>query len=312
MGSVLSCGAGTRLPDVFIDISNPNPQNPDEIEAVRVFNEKVGNKAANFFERFANYKDAQNAVAAAITNPSEENNNKAWDIVLPLVKFHEEVYDLVLEWIGEFEKLLNYCIKRRNINFIETLDQNPAVTVCLINFMGYIIKFDEIKLGLPKLLGDLSYFRRSANKHFDIDGVEDLYQKSSTLSFFFANQSPFLDQLTQTLSSDFAAGNLKHVLELLASLTDICTSMKKNPSHHLNPENSIKILTGAVGCILIYDHLSSEGLFHQKSPIQLYFIMEEIVNFSPKQDNLINTIKYSPKHSITQEPTPQNVRNLFQ
>ncbi|OHS96506.1 Protein FAM49 like protein [Tritrichomonas foetus] len=310
MGGLFSTLNKKSLPEIAIDLEKA--PSPAEEPIFNQFRSTVLEPSISIFEQFSKYKDGQEFAALALSNPSEETKGNAWDAILPNIYLQMEVFDFAKKVSDQFIKLINVVMTKTANNSFDVFSEMPAITKCFIDCFDIILRFDEIKLTLPKLLNDLAFFRRNVQNYNDESQFDDLLDKSNSSTIFWAASTPMLNDAITTLQTTYQANSPDHekLLVLIGSVSDIAT-MLLTRSQHTNPTQDMLCLRCIVGATLIYDHINSQGAFLTKSNFHVKEAMEAVVNFSPKQNNLINAVKYSSKHlgDATSDP---KIKQLFQ
>jgi len=310
MGGLFSCSISHRLPDVFIDFDNVAPINEEETRIVTEFNEQVLKKANELIPLFSAYKDQSILIGQAISKPSEENSSAAFSSLLPNIRLQLDVYKFSEVLVSQFLSLLEFVINLIQNDSIQILDQYAAVTKSFAQAFDLILRFDEIKLSLFKLLNDLSYFRRVGMRNTN-DEIAEMIAITNSSTVFYGQPSPFLFAAANKVKLAYASSpeKLSQILTLLGSITDVATSVLS--SHRFpNEETNLLCLRCITGAVLLYDHVSPNGPFTSNSPMAILHAMRLLVNYEPKQTGLINTIKFSSKN-LNNSLSMQSVKDLF-
>lgn len=296
------------LPDIFIDLQNAAPKSAEEEEIYNDFVSSVYEPSASIFSRFSNYHDGQGLAAEALTNPTPELKEAAWDAIYQNVLLQMEVFQFAKTVTEKFESLIRMMLKFSD-GSCDIFANYPAITKCFADCFDIILKFDEIKLTLPKLINDLAFFRRSASAHSTDGQLDELIGNTNSSTLFWAASSPMLNDVVTSLQSKFTAGTeeLTRLLSLLGGVSDVCTSIGTKVD---DEKAQILCLRCIVCATLIIDHLGPEGAFSQKSLFHVREGMEFLINFNPQQSTLINAIKFSSKHLNDPESDPK-VKNMF-
>lgn len=307
MGGIFSLSRKS-LPDIYIDFENSTPKGEGEEEIFNDFIKSVYEPSASIFSRFSNYHDGQLLAAESLTHPTPEAKEAAWEAIFPNVQLQMEVFLFAKTVTEKFENLINMML-RLSDGKNDVFANYPAITKCFADCFDIILKFDEIKLTLPKLLNDLAFFRRNATNHNQDGQLDELIGNSNFSTIFWAASSPMLNDVITSLQKNFKTGTdeFQKLLTLLGGVSDVCTSIGTKG----NVEKAqILCLRCIVGATLIIDHLNPPGAFTQKPFFHVKEGMEFLVNFIPQQVGLINTIKFSSKHLNDQETDPK-IKHLF-
>ncbi|KAH0791850.1 protein FAM49B [Histomonas meleagridis] len=298
------------LPEIYIDLENAKPTTEQEESLYNEFQETIFTPSTDILERFSQYHDGQKEAATALTNPSPETKEAAWNAILPNVKLQMEVYDFAKEISNKFCHLVDVVIKLSNEKATGGFETMPITIKCFVSCFDIILKMDEIKIKLPKLINDLAFFRRNAPSHNSDGDMDGLTEKSNMSTVFWAAPTPMLTEVINSLQSTYRdkPDGYTKLLELLGTVCDICTSILTN--HHPDSEPTRLCLRCIVGATLIYDHISPNGAFGVKPTFHVKDAMTLLVEYQPKQIELINAIKYSSKH-LGDESADPKIKALF-
>lgn len=302
-----------KLPDEFIDFNSATASDDEERALVESFDQNIMRPGEDILNRLANYTDAKTLIAASISHPSEETNRAAFDALLPNVQFQSESFNFTSIVVDNFLELLDYILdKIRTEPPISVLAQHPAIVKTFAQSLHTILRFDEIILTLPNLLGDLAHFRRNASRILKSGDFDELIQKTAEITIFFGTPNPALSRLVSSLGSHFGGEDDKIIgsLNVFAALIDLFTSSLSNNGNSLDQDTQILALRGIVGATLLYDHSSANGAFNRTVPMAIEIAMSILCNFTPQQKGLINSIRYSSKH-INDPNTLPEIRDLF-
>jgi len=272
------------LPESTVDFG-ASPSSPDETNVVNQFQEKILTPSSSVISRLEGYQDAQALIAASISNPSEDTKTAAFNAVLPNVQFQSEVFDFTSTLVDSFIDLLDFVLNQMSpgVTALSVLIQCPAVVKSFAECLQIILKFDAVILTLPKLLGDLAYFRRSASRVQNSEEYDSLMQKTSEITMFFGTSNPVLSRLISSLGSHFGDdAQVVNFLSVFASLIDLYTSSLFKDAIS---EESQKILAlnGITGATLLYDFSSANGAFNSTVPIAIGEAMNQLCVFEPQE-----------------------------
>lgn len=295
--------------DYAIHLEDVTAFDDDEETLIQSFESSVLAPSSDLLFRFGNYKDANTLIVAAIANNSQENQDAAFNAVIPLVQFLSEIYDFSEKCLNSFQDLINFLLEKGE-SAATLVGRYQKIVKAISELAGIALKFDEIKLMLPKLLSDISYFRRSSRRP-DFAQHEDLYMKSSSLSMFYANSNPFYSKLMEYIDKTLKEqSKTQKLLDILATFVDMFTSVASNYKG-TDQEKELQCLKAVVFFIMIFDNASPLGAFYPKSPIHMENAVRAVVEYQPKQTHLINSLKYSTKH-FNDPNTSQVIKNLLQ
>ena len=296
MGTALSCTGEPTLPEVFVDIENVEATDARESELAGEAQSAVIESASDILRDFASYNDCQPLITAAISNASEENAAAAWNAVVPNVQFQSRLYDFAAEVADRFKDLIDFLVSKSNGKALQVIDQHSLAVKTVCELCHCILTFDETVVRLPKLLGDLSYFRRTATRRSDFGDYDELYAKSSEMSMFFAVPYPLLTRcITKITAAIRTPQDTVKVLDLFAALSDTFTSCQLN--HRYTDDERNRLCYKTIVCaILIYDAVSTSGAFSTKAAIHTLDAVQVLAGTTPKETDLLNLLKFGSKH----------------
>lgn len=115
---------------------------------------------------------------------------------------------------------------------MELLDDHQALVKQLAKLLDFALKFDECKMMTPALQNDLSFYRRSLQRHRKTPSLmhessDDIIiplDEANSMSLFFAHATPMMKELSEVTSSfvsssdDSVAKNTTDMLGLMAKV----------------------------------------------------------------------------------------------
>jgi hypothetical protein len=288
------CSASAGLPDVMIDLTRAAAADrQEEATCSKVHSDCLG-AAEDLLTRYAAYHDCQQLIAVAISNASPANVDAAWAAVVPNVQFQAELFDFAQAVADAFQSMVRYIMDHTTGPVTEALSSHQLAAKRFAELYDAIFRFDETTAGLPKLLGDMSFFRRtSASRGAQGD---PLLQKTNEMTMFFAVQAPLLTKVINTMNASFRSSQeTAKLIEIFAGISDAFTATQ---SHHSFPDKDLnqmcfRTITGAILCC---DAVSPAGAFHAKAAIRTVSAIEILALTTPKQVGLLNLIKFNSKH----------------
>jgi hypothetical protein len=286
----MGCGGSSSIPAVYIDVDAATAADEDEQALVGDIETRVIAPSVDFLGRFAAYQDCQALTSVAIANPSPEAVSTAWDAVLPNVRLHAELYDFALLVVDRFQALLTSAIAH---GAGTGLARRQLTAKSLFELFDIILRFDDTLTRFPRLLGDLSFFRRNASRHSD---CEALYGKSNEMSMFFAIPSPLRSKVIGAIGGALKSpGETVKALEVFASLVDLFTSSQLYHKS-ADEEANVKQYRTIIGSLLCYDTIAPQGCFHAKAGVRTLAAVTAVSQGNPKPTALLNLLKYEAKH----------------
>jgi len=308
MGGLFS-NISRGLPNIYIDFNNVEPQSEDEATLYTGFQE-VLSSANEYIEKFSNYQDSSNLIAQALINSAPEVVTPAWNSVFPSIRFIRTLHEYTEQLVQQFLIILDYVFHVLDGNQITILDKYPAATKSFAQCLDIFMRLDEIKLSLPKLNSDLSFFRRTATHIDNSDEIGELFAKSTDLSLFYGAPTPFLSSAITAVQNKYKTPQeASSISYIFSSIVDVCTSILTNHKFD-NEETNLLCLRCIVGSILIFDHISSKNPFSSKSPMKIVAACQLVANYDPPKPELINALKFSSK-KLNDPTTTNSIHDLI-
>jgi hypothetical protein len=297
------CSADGGLPDIFIDLANASSSDSNENSTVSGIQSRVLSSAPDILRRYSGYQDCQQLISVAISNASPANVDAAWAAAVPNVQFQSELFDFANSLISAFQSLVTYVLSAGAGRALQAFEEHPLVAKTFGDFFNAIVSFDETTVKLPRLLGDLSFFRRTASRRPDFQDYDELYQKSSEMSMFFAVPNPLLTKAINAVQG--TARNPQEVARVIDVFGGLCDAFTSTQMHHHFSDEELNLISyrTIAGSILFYDSISASGAFHAKAGLKTVTAVEVLAGAQPKQTGLLNLLKFNSKHY--KDPTTQ-------
>jgi hypothetical protein len=280
-----------------------SPSGSTDNPAISAIQRGVLASSEELLGRYNHYQDCQQQISVAISNASPANVDAAWAAAVPNVRFQAELFDFANSLVAAFQSLVQHVLSAGPGKALETLKQQAPLAKTFAELFNVIIIFDETTVKLPKLLGDLSFFRRTASRRPDFQDYDELYQKSSEMSMFFAVPNPLLSKTINAIQAGSRnPQESARLIDIFGALADIFTGIQ---THHKYPEDEANLLCyrTITGSILFYDSIAAGGAFHAKAGLQTLAAVEVLAGAQPRQTGLLNLLKFNSKHY--KDPTTQ-------
>jgi hypothetical protein len=322
MGGLFSLltSESSRGSDIIIDFEKAEPQT-DEERAIHASVALVLGKGPEILDQLQNYPGCEEYIRKAITTPGPENEDAAWNAVLPAVEQLKDFYDFSRELEDSFPKLLLALCKA---DPEESIASQQALAKQLADVFDFVLRFDDAKMVNPAIQNDFSYYRRTLNrmklskKDSNLTIRDEL---ANRMSLFFAYPTPMMNALSETTVKFIEEDNSvpkDRVTFALACMANVCQHMvdvKKFSSEQTN----LFCLRAMTGAIILYDHLHVSGAFHKKSPINIRNCIVSLKNFgggsgsssgTSPAGGLLNALRFTTKH-LNDPETPPNIKQLL-
>jgi len=319
---LLSSLKGGKEPlDIFLDFENSAPSESEQ-ELYDSCNEVLSRGPAILNALLA-YKGCEEHIRKAITNPTPESEEAAWEAVLPAVDQLQEFFDYATELEDVFPKLLAALCDAQPKH---TIQNKQALAKQLADVLDFVLRFDDAKMVNPAIQNDFSYYRRTLNRMKINKKVSDIKirdELANRMSLFFAYPTPMMRVLSEVTSkylndnsSTVARDNVTQGLSVMAN---VCFEMVLNKKFDSDQTNMF-CLRAMTGAIILYDHIHAQGAFIKKSPINMKGCILQLKQFSPSSadtpatdastDGLLNALRFTTLH-LNDAETPSSIKALL-
>lgn len=298
--------------DIFLDFENAQPtQNErevfDEVNSVLI-------KSESILDEIQCYKGAGKEIREAIADPSLEIQERAWNVVLPLVEKLKGFFIMSMELERIVPKLLGQLVGGR-LNPTQHLETQQALVKQLAEILEFVLKFDEYKMKTPAIQNDFSYYRRTVSRQRYEQSVITT-ELANRMSLFYAHATPMLKVLSEATSKFVQdnANDVDNTTETIGTMAKVCLRMlekEKLLSQIEREETHLLVLRVMVGLVILYDHVHPDGAFVRSSHVDVKGCVK-LLQAQPaiKAEPLLNALRYTTKH-LNEENTPKNIRNLL-
>ncbi|XP_053682944.1 CYFIP-related Rac1 interactor B [Sabethes cyaneus] len=301
--------------DVFLDFENAAPTDLEREVYEEV--DHVLKQSEIVLDEIQCYKGAGKEIREAIADPSPECQEKAWNIVIPLVEKLKRCYEHSLELERIVPMLLGQLVGGR-LNPTQHLETQQALVKQLAEILEFVLKFDEYKMKTPAIQNDFSYYRRIASRQ-RLEQSNELIvttELANRMSLFYAHATPMLKVLSEATSKFVQdnSDNVDNTTETLGTMAKVCLRMLENPkllAQIEREETHLLLLRVMVGLVILYDHVHPVGAFARGAHVDVKGCVR-LLQAQPavKAEPLLNALRYTTKH-LNEENTPKNIRNLL-
>lgn len=305
--------------DIFLDFENAQPTDEEKpvFDEIKV----VLDQSTAVLSDLREYTGAGDAIRMAIENPGDEAAQKgAWDAVCPLVQKLKNFYD----FSGQLESVLPVLLKSLcEGDPVESLERKQALAKQFAEILHFVLLFDELKMGIPNIQNDFSYYRRTLSriKMNQAEAVESIItnEEANRMSLFYAYPTPILKVISDATTKFVAESNeipLEHTTNCLSTMAEICRVMIEQPdiaTKFHNPGSTISFCQKVmVGLIILYDHVHPIGAFSKKNPAIDVRGCIRLLQADKHEDidNLLSALKYTTKH-LNEDSTPKDIKKLL-
>lgn len=239
----------------------------------------------------------------ALSDPTTENEQEAWTAVSASVSRLFEFFTYSRELEAIFPNLLTALC----CNPDSPVNQSSATVKLLAKVFYYGFHFDELKMGIPAMSNDFSYYRRVlARMRASTEGkkmrkAEVSEDDANLMSFHFAYPNPVMRVLVATAVQ---MENAVAIVQPLAEIANVACEMAQTQTEH--HKLLICLITG---CIILVDHIAPNGAFDKTSPIRIRQCALLLRN-TTGNESLLNSLRFSTLH-LSDETTPAAITKLI-
>ncbi|KAI9359848.1 hypothetical protein BD770DRAFT_419396 [Pilaira anomala] len=337
MGQLLASlnlrGNSDIVPEIGFDIEKATPLS-EELGDYNQLLTLLVQPNSSLLKSLKEYKPASDSIRNAIAQPTIENEDKAWNAVLPTVDMLRQFYHYSSELERGIPMLLNVLCKD---GVTKDLDRHPGLTKLFADILNFVFEFDYLKIRNPTLQNDFSFYRRTLQRgrtnnnntirkdESDLRTAMNEDDLANRISLFIAYPTPMLNCVIETTTKYVQSNRLvKNVSDWLASIWFACFQNLNNNNKKkstttttiISKENLSFYLKVMVVSIILYDHIDPNGAFSKYSPINVKNSLKTIQttnNLNQQEQsstsNLISALKYNSKH-LNDESTPKGIKNL--
>jgi len=303
----MGCSSSAFSSEVAIDFENAKPID-DELKVAKDA-EEMGRDSKTVLQLIEDYKGCRELVRRAMTEPSRETEQEAFEGLLKAVDSISYFFD----YAKRIESILPVLYSLLAPN--RPRDDHPLAVYqasgrYLATILDVTITFDQVRMMRPNLSNDFSYYRRllpKFQKHQDVKVKDD---EASGMALFTAEHMPMMSVIVKTTKNYCETNDSQSsVADLLSTMANSCMSLAKYKKFS-SPELNLLCARAMTGSIVLYDHLEGK-VFSKKSPVAIReCIMVLKKNFEKKDsEGLLNAIRYS---TVSFRIAPESIQVLLE
>jgi len=305
MGAFLSAfGTEVDVSDCKIDI------NAEPVEAERELIEKVTKTLEQCkvaLEMLQEYEDCSQLVKRAMGDPTPDHEAEAWTRAQLCAGKAKKFYETsqALELIFP-ELLKSLASDDQKSTFLE----KQAVCSKTASLLEFALTFDGLRVMRPTLPNDMAYYRRSLSKHANEGEIPVRDDEASYVMLFIAQMSPMTAAMAKGTSNLMKSSAFygTQVPKVLALMANICLALVR--SKEIDEATIQKSLYAMVGAMIVYDHVSPEGVFNARG-LNTKSAVTLVVKDYPQQPHLANALKYCTVH-YSDDATPASIKAILE
>jgi len=309
MGSILSHlrGNDSTVPDLNLDLENATPTQEELSLYIHV--SELLRPADTLLDSLRRYGGCGDLIRKAISNPTPDNEEEAWQAVQPVVAKLKQYFEYSASLEVAIPELLRALCEGNVRNNIE---QHQALTKLLAEILNFAFEFDYSKMKTPSIQNDFSYYRRTLSRskfanETDLKTAMIEDELANRISLFYAYPTPMLKTVTD-VTALFAKNNSGgSVSECLSGLAAACYhAVTKRRTQQTDFCLRVMVVS-----IILYDHIDPQGAFNKQSPINIKSSVKAIQTHGINEcSNLMSALRFNTKH-LNDESTPKNIKQLL-
>jgi len=305
----MGCSSSSFSSEVPIDFENAKPTD-DEIKVSKEA-EELQRDSKTVLHLIEDYKGCRELVRKAMSEPSRENEQEAFEGLLKAV----DSINFFFEYARKIESTLPILYSLLAPTRPRDDGKHPLVAYqasgrYLATILDVTITFDQIRMMRPNLSNDFSYYRRllpKFQKHPDVKIKDD---EASGMALFTAEHMPMMSIIVKTTKHYCETNDSQaSVSDLLSTMANSCMGLAKS-KRFSSPELNLLCARAMTGSIVLYDHLEGK-VFSKKSPVAIRECINVLKKNFEKKDSegLLNAIRYS---TVSFRVAPESVQALLE
>ncbi|XP_037132689.1 CYFIP-related Rac1 interactor B-like isoform X2 [Syngnathus acus] len=317
---VLSRDIDNNAGNFFLDFENAEASSSEKEVWEKV--NKVLTEAQVILDELQAYTGAGEQIRLAIQSPGEKGaQERAWSAVLPLVAKLKRFYEFSHKLERSLHQLLE-VLTGSEASPTQQLENKQALARQFALILHFTLRFDELKMTIPAIQNDFSYYRRTISRMRinNLSGDADAEvnnELANRMSLFYASATPMLKTLSDA-TIKFVADNpqvpVDNTTDCLSTMAGVCKVMLETPeyrSRFTSEETLLFCLRVMVGVIILYDHVHPAGAFVKTSNIDVKGCVR-VLREQPASSvrALLDALRYTTKH-LNDEATPKHIRNML-
>ncbi|KAG9286574.1 hypothetical protein G9A89_005342 [Geosiphon pyriformis] len=315
MGLVLShLGKGSgdaMVPDLNLDLENATPTQAELGLYGHV--STLLRPTDALLDSLKRYEGCGELIRKAISNPTPDNEEEAWQAVQPAVAKLKRYFEYSASLEDALPELLKALCEG---NVRQNIEQYQALTKLLADILDFAFEFDYLKMKTPSIQNDFSYYRRTLSRgklanETDLKTAMIEDELANRIALFYAYPTPMLKTVTDVTALFVAKNNLgRSVSECLAGLAAACyhSVTKKRTQRSEMIAFCLRVM---VVSIILYDHIDPQGAFNKQSPINIKSSVKAIqAHGTTEYSNLMSALRFNTKH-LNDDSTPKNIKQLL-
>lgn len=323
MGGLFS-GGGKHAPAVEIDFEGKDDAPGEDEQKLFAETEELVRQIEHTLYLMDEYKGAANECRLAVNDPRPEVVDQCFaklivcvDSVSQIYHFAQTMEQIVPTLLFALTSGVQGNAEECKQLLIAQIKTKQALVKQLSKLLSFSLVFDQSRMSKAVLPNDFSYYRRflpkcSAKAQFKaLIKIKD--DEAGEMALFSAEPCPMLASMKKAgeismskMQSDGKSSEA--VCNGIAVLINSCFHTLKSKT--LKKSETIIGVARAMTCaVVLYDHISSQGVFTKNGPVETKHILKFLLSEMPEETMLTNAIRYSSK---TFKDSPESIQELFE
>ncbi|XP_054624712.1 CYFIP-related Rac1 interactor B-like isoform X2 [Dunckerocampus dactyliophorus] len=233
----------------FLDFENAQPSSSEKVVWENV--NQVLTESQVILEELQGYTGAGEEIRQAIQSPNEEGvQERAWSAVLPLVTKLKTFYEFSHKLECSLPCLLD-VLTSPDAPPTQQLEHKQALARQFALILHFTLRFDELKMTIPAIQNDFSYYRRTISRmrinNMCADADNEVNNElANRMSLFYACATPMLKTLSDATSkfvSDVSAPHDVIMTSFVILISTFCSPALSQGYTIINPDVPIENTT---------------------------------------------------------------------
>lgn len=243
-------------------------------------------------QQLIGYVPCTEAIRAALSKPSPQTELAAFEALLQAVRTiqHFVQYSKQIETVTP--ELLHILSVQKS-DSVQSFNDQQSLAYQLCDILNFILQFDTIRISIPQLSNDFSFYRRIINKFSQDPRIEVTDDMTSAISQWCTLTCPMLSCVSRSASVTLQSN--PHVPVALSTIAVTCRQLIECNKFTQYTTN-LFCVRSMVSSIVLYDHIDAIGAFSKNNPCQTKHAIKLIKERFSTEKGLLDALQYSTKH----------------
>lgn len=308
MGAIIARLRSTSNPsDIFIDFESHNPPSHDKLAQLDIYNnvQLVLDDKDMILQKLVNYKPCTEQIRESITHPSPQSELLTFNALLPAVSLINELV-VYSSKISTITSELLHILSVEKSDTVQSFNDQQSLAYQLCDILNFILQFDSIRISIPQLNNDFSYYRRIIHKFSSDPRIVITDDMTNNISQWCTLTCPMLSSVSKSASHTLQSN--PYVPIALSTIAVTCRQLIEL-NKFTQYSTNLFCVRSMVSSIVLYDHIDIRGAFYKNNPCDTKLAVKLINDKFSKENGLLDAIQYCTIHF--KEASPK-LQALFQ